>query len=239
MARMIPDSTGRFPERPYYKASDLDRECETIITDFLISLYGEAIYPIKTDDLTKLIERDADSCDQYADLSEFGSDVEGVTLFHSDRGPEVRISETLQNPRYENRLRTTLTHEYGHVRFHSNLWSTRPKGDLLDRNKEAAPTHCKRDTMLNAPKTDWMEWQAGYICGALLMPRKALANAVSVYQDQHGIFGSVEENGPHARAMISIVMSAFQVSEEAARIRLLKLDYFGVEHGPSLFSLPN
>lgn len=239
MARMIPDSTGRFPERPYYKAGDLDRECETLISDFLKSLYSEVVYPIKTDDLTKLIEQEVDSFDQYADLSEFGPDVEGVTLFHPERKPEVRISEALQDPRYENRLRTTLTHEYGHVRFHSGLWATRPDGDLLRPKEKSAPTHCKRDTMLNAPQTDWMEWQAGYVCGALLIPRRALAIAVSAYQDQHGIFGPVNETGPHARAIISIVMSTFQVSEEAARIRLLKLDYFGVEHGPSLFSQPN
>jgi hypothetical protein len=29
---------------------------------------------------------------------------------------------------------------------------------------------CKRDGIINARQSDWTEWQAGYACGALLMP---------------------------------------------------------------------
>jgi len=56
--------------------------------------------------------------DSYADLSGEPGEVEGVTEFVPHRRPVVRISGALSAPNMENRLRTTLTHEYGHVHFH-------------------------------------------------------------------------------------------------------------------------
>jgi Zn-dependent peptidase ImmA (M78 family) len=85
----------------------------------------------------------------------------------------VSISIDLtEDTRRENRLRTTLTHEYGHVRFHAYLWDIEPPSpDLLRRLPNGNKIICKRDTMIDAKQTDWMEWQAGYICGAILMPK--------------------------------------------------------------------
>lgn len=36
MVKMIRDNTGRFAERPFYQARDLDDECERLICDLLI-----------------------------------------------------------------------------------------------------------------------------------------------------------------------------------------------------------
>lgn len=238
MVRMVPDRTGRFPERPHYEPQELDQECERIITQFLRDHYGKAEFPVTTDDLTKLIERDADDLDPYADLSVLGPEVEGVTEFRPGRKPTVRISAELSNdPRRENRLRTTLTHEYGHVHFHAYLWAMQPGGspDLLNPKASTEPSHCKRDTMLNAPQTDWMEWQAGYVCCALLMPLSPLRRIVGAYQEAHGLFGPASPDSPHAQALIGQLVEAFQVSEDAARVRLAKLDFIGGERGPALF----
>jgi hypothetical protein len=123
MVTYVSDRTGRFPQRPHYKAVELDRECESIINAFLKDLHGAVEFPVTTDDLTKLIERDTSDFDAYADLSELGPDVEGVTGFYRARKPAVKIAAWLaEDARYENRLRTTMTHEYGHVRFHAYLW---------------------------------------------------------------------------------------------------------------------
>ena len=94
---------------------------------------------------------------------------DGYTDFFFDRKPEVKISERLSDPRYENRLRMTLGHEYGHVCFHAPLW--RKSGPESDRRPAARSWTCERDTIVTAPENDWMEWQAAYISGALLMPR--------------------------------------------------------------------
>ncbi len=124
MVKMVPDKTGRFAERPHYSPEDLDRECERIVTAFLRKKRGVVAFPILTEDLHTLIEQADATLDAYADLSAFGDDVEGMTEFFPDQGPKVSISDKLANDeRRENRLRTTLTHEFGHVQFHRHLWA--------------------------------------------------------------------------------------------------------------------
>ncbi len=74
-----------------------------------------------------------------------------------------------RDPRYDNRLRMTLGHEYGHVWFDAPLW--RKSG--ADRPDEPQWT-CHRDRIVDAPQDDWMEFQAAYIGGALLMPKNSI-----------------------------------------------------------------
>jgi hypothetical protein len=96
-----------------------------------------SIGPIPTDELTRLIERDVSDFDPGADLSEYAADVEGVTEFSPRRKPRVRTAlELAYDERRENRYRTTLTHEYGHVHFHSYLFEMEPRSrDLFDLKK--------------------------------------------------------------------------------------------------------
>lgn len=225
MVTYVRDTTGRFQQRPHYKPEELDRACETIITGFLKDLYGQVRYPVETEDLKKLIERDAEDLDVYADLSCYGADVEGVTEFHPGHKPRVLIASVLtEDERRENRLRTTLTHEYGHVHFHSYLWEVEPPPpDLLRQQPNRDKVICKRDTMIDASQTDWMEWQAGYVCGAILMPKSAVSRLCREYVEAQGIFGAVTLSTAHGQALVSAVVNAFQVSEDAARVRLLKL----------------
>ena len=183
MVKYVPDRTGRFSQRPHYEPKELDRECENIIAGFLKERHGAAKYPVSTDDLTVLIERDTESLDQFADLSSYGCNVEGLTHFQSGRKPRVRISASLSgDENRQNRLRTTLAHEYGHVRFHAYLWDLEPPGaDLLKSNPNASMQICYRDNILDAAQTDWMEWQAGYVCGALLMPASKVRELAGAY----------------------------------------------------------
>ena len=150
----------------------------------------------------------------------------------------MKISATLaEDGRRENRLRTTLTHEYGHVHFHAYLWEIEPpRPDLLSHNPNADKQICKRENILDSGYNDWMEWQAGYVCGALLMPATRVRNLVGDYQESNGLYGAIGYNDNHGRALIDAVQTSFQVSSDAARIRLLKLGYLGeVSAGPSLF----
>jgi hypothetical protein len=238
MVVYVRDDTGRFPERPHYKPEELDRTCEKIITGLLTDLHGKVTFPIDTEDLKTLIERDADDLDPYADLSEYGPEVEGVTEFRLGRKPVVKIAAGLANSdRRENRLRTTLTHEYGHVHFHAYLWELHPPGrDLLRQNPNANKQICKRDNILHARQFDWMEWQAGYVCGSLLMPVSYLRRIVGAYKEVHNLFGPVGSSGGHGEELIAMVQKEFQVSADAARVRLLQLKLLGVpDTAPSLF----
>lgn len=237
MPRCVRD--GRFGERPHYEPAELDGECEDIIVQFLRSIHnGEARFPVHTEDLKKLIERDADDLDCYADLSNYGADVEGVTEFRPGRKPVVRIAKALtEDERYENRLRTTLTHEFGHVRFHAYLYDLgRLQGDLFKGN---APQRLisKRENILGASKTDWMEWQAGYVCGAILMPVSHTRRIAREFLGAKQQVGPVATGTKDGHELIVRVSETFQVSEEAARIRLLKLNLLGPVAGQgSLFS---
>lgn len=161
MVTMVQDKTGRFRQRPHYRSGEIDRECESIIVKFLRELYGEARFPIDTEDLIKLIERDAADLDVYADLSCYGDDVEGVTEFTPGQKPCVRISILLtEDERRQNRLRTTLTHEYGHVHFHSYLWEVeQPLQSGPNRDKAV----CKRETILDSGESDWMEFGRAHV----------------------------------------------------------------------------
>lgn len=239
MVTYIRDQTGRFPQRPHYKPEELDRECESIITKFVKELHGSIQYPVQTEDLKTLIERDTADLDVYADLSVYGSDVEGVTEFNPGKKPSVKIASLLtEDDRRENRLRTTLTHEYGHVRFHGYLFELETSQTSLvkqqaDRNKII----CKRDSMLNAANTDWMEWQAGYVCGAMLMPKTAVVAACRGHIEKHKVYGTVSLQTAHGASLIASVTEIFHVSADAARVRLLKLGL--VTEGPpkrTLFS---
>ena len=239
--KLIADPTGRFSQRPFYTQDELDFECEQIITGLLKALHGEVRFPVATDDLLKLIERDAADLDVYADLSAEGPDVEGVTDFVPNAKPEVRISRHLaETPALARRYRTTLTHEYGHVRFHSYLFQLDQAQGRLGAGKRSRANTCHRDRILEAPDRDWMEWQAGHACGAILMPVTFLRRTVRDAAARLGIVSLPLQTGnPEALQVLAAVVEAFEVSQDAARVRLSKLGLL-VDHPlpASLFGRP-
>ena len=221
--KWVTDKTGRFAKRPHYFPEELDAECEWIILEFLKEKHGKVEFPVTTDDLSVLIEQKAD-LDSYADLTEKEGEVEGVTEFTPGKRPMVRIANALQAAYMENRLRTTLTHEYGHVHFHQFMFEveTRPRS-LFEDHHQAQANKCKRNTIVSAPESDWMEWQAGYVCGAILMPAGPLIDAVQAFRAQNGLpLSNLALDSDAGQRLIGTVASTFQTSRDAARVRLLK-----------------
>jgi len=224
--KWVTDKTGRFQKRPHYLPDELDHECERIVGDFLHSTHGGISYPISTDDLTVLMESRVGDLDLYADLSREGGDVEGVTDFYTGRQPEVRISKKLTSGNhFDHRLRTTLTHELGHVVFHSFMFDENSRtGALFGGPSQVVSNKCKRDNILEASHKDWMEWQAGYACGAFLMPVTALRGVVREFLEVHRIsVGRFASRSHHGQLLISRVNEHFSVSRDAARVRLSQL----------------
>lgn len=221
--RLVPDTTGRFAKRPHYEPAELDRECELLVSGFLKAKHGRADYPVCTDDLATFIEREAQDLDLYADLSEYGTGVEGITIFLPGSRPKVKIDRTLsENETRRNRLRTTLTHEFGHVHFHAYLFDEKAKSvDLFQANPGNPDTVqvCKRETILDARQSDWMEWQAGHVCGAILMPASVVRRFVKETVVDLGDIALTALEGK----LIAAMMHRFEVSAEAARVRLGRL----------------
>ena len=65
-----------------------------------------------------------------------------------------------------------------------------------------------------------MEWQAGYVCGALLMSLSHLRQVVGAYQQKQGLFGPAAIGTPHADGLIKLMQTTSRVSADAARVRL-------------------
>lgn len=222
----IQDKTGRFPERPHYELKELDLDCEEFSHRILRERHnGELIFPIPTDDLTVMIERSDADLDMYADFSADGPTVEGVTEFAYGKKPFVRVSKLLtEDTILENRLRTTLTHECGHVRFHRFLWDMKGANYSLFPENRTKRQICKREKIVQAGVYDWMEWQAGYCCGALLMPMSNVKKTMHSFMLRQGTGPfPLGELTRAAEALINCVASEFGVSRLAARIRLLQI----------------
>ena len=216
--KVLRDPLGRPIKRLYFKVEELDERCEQMIADFMHQRSGGFKLPIPTDDIIRMIEAEADDLDMYADLPE-GQD--GYTDFYFDRKPDVKISARLSDPRYENRLRFTLGHEYGHVWFHAPLWR---KSEHKPDSRPADPCWtCYRENIEAAPENDWMEFQAGYIGGALLMPKSEVSLLVGEIAMREGRNFPLRADSEPGRAAIERIMRRCQVSEQAARVRLLRL----------------
>ena len=155
--RWVRDNTKRFETRPYYAEHEIDEHCEDIMSRFLSDMGRPGAYPMSTDDLTVLIERDVSELDLYANLSSEGRNVEGVTEFHRKKKPSVRIARYLTGqPSRENRLRSTPAHEYGHVIFHNFLWTLDKSGPPSKARRSRSP-RCQRARIMSAPQTDRIE----------------------------------------------------------------------------------
>lgn len=224
--KYVKDTTGRFAQRPHYEPIELDRDCEQLISQFLCKKYGEVNFPLTTNDLTILLERDCEDLDLYADLSMEGEGVEGVTYFFRGRKPKVCISKALSEVgSQENRFRTTLAHEYSHVRYHDPLYQVDVGTyDLFPAPVVEGNIKCRRDTIYAAPNQyDWMEWQAWYACGAILMPYTEVRRLARQLLQEARVEGSVDASSGTAAVLIDAVRERFQVSGDAARVRLIKL----------------
>jgi hypothetical protein len=233
--KWVRDMTGRFAQRPYYDQRELDFECEDIITSFLIERHGKAVYPIATDELTILLERVTSDLDLGADLSAEGADVEGVTDFLANAKPRVRLARELSDSqRHENRLRTTLTHELGHVKFHNFQWMQAGllQPTLFGGVGPVPAPRCKRANIIGAGEVDWMEWQAGYASGAFLMPYTPLCRLVQGFLAQHDV--AARSRPEYRRGLIGQVQTLFRVSQDAARVRLSQLNFLSQTTTPPL-----
>jgi Zn-dependent peptidase ImmA (M78 family) len=216
--KVLRDPLGRPIRRLYFKTEELDEQCEQLVTDFMDRRSGGFRLPIPTDDIIRMIEAEAYDLDMYADLPE---GLDGYTDYFADRKPDVKIAERLSSPRYENRLRMTLGHEYGHVRFHAPLW--RKSGQAADRRPAEPCWTCHRDTIVTAPENDWMEFQAAYIGGALLMPRSSVLEWAGEIAMREAMTPPLPVDSDLGLAMIERVLRGCQVSEQAARVRLFRL----------------
>ena len=100
------------------------------------------------------------------------------------------------------------------------------------RSNEAEKAQiCKRESILNAKNSDWMEWQAGYVSGAILMPKSHIIGLVNLYMIDNDLKITPPVESVHANNLQNLVSKKFQVSLEAAKVRLSQLRLIGGNQG--------
>ena len=178
--------------------------------------------------------------DQYASLP---ADVLGQTDFRVGAPPLVMVNADLTGAAIDDdesplglkgRWRATVAHEACHVLFHRCLFNLNPQqGSLFGEEEESQEPaqrlqRClKRDVVHGRMGSDWREVQANMGMAALLMPKSLFALACQKELSQIGS-ERVLEDTPQADALAARLARAFQVSRQAAMIRLKTLEVLAV-----------
>jgi Zn-dependent peptidase ImmA (M78 family) len=215
--KYLRDPLGRPIKRLYLKREVLDKRCEGIIREFMQRRSGGFKLPIPTEELERLIEERAEFLDTYADLPE---GVHGRTSLFYNRRPQVRIAESIHRTLSDHLVRTTLCHEFGHVWLHGPLWR---EAGLAEPGAPGPIWTCNRDAIIEASEKDWMEWQAGWVSGAILMPATLLRAWAAELAQRANVrlpFSVMSRTGGK---LIHFVSEQCDVSQLAARVRLVKL----------------
>jgi hypothetical protein len=178
--------------------------------------------------------------DQYASLP---AAVLGQTDFRIGAPPLVMVNADLTGAALDDddsplglkgRWRATVAHEGCHILFHRCLFNLNShQGSLFGDDKQAqdAPQRLqrclKRDVAYSRMASDWREVQANMGMAALLMPRPLF---VTLCQKELARLGKdrVLADTPEAQAIAGRLAKAFQVSCQAAMIRLKTLDLLAI-----------
>jgi hypothetical protein len=99
---------------------------------------------------------------------------------------------------------------YGHVILHGFLFALEDdlKKLFSGKPKETRNT-CHRDHIHGS--ADWMEWRAGFACGALLMPQTELVRVVKAFREAEDLkFSDVGADSDAGKALIGKVMEEFR-----------------------------
>ena len=205
--------------RPHYLQREIEGRCEQRLGDVFGVIKKTLPSPLTTDDLLVIADQISLDLDVLADLSRIGPDVEGATYFNPPQKPKIKISLKLDAPSYQRRRRMTLAHEIGHVFLHEELFKREETLDLFADLTERGNVYCKQDGLL--PGSDWMEWQASYAAGAILVPGAALSECIAECRGRNIGF-PVYVGDLEARRLVETVSEHFDVSSDAAEIRLIQ-----------------
>jgi hypothetical protein len=167
--------------------------------------------------------------DQHANLEK---DILGVTTFLIGQQPKVEINHDLtdaidngeENISVLGRWRATLAHEGAHIVLHRPLFQiSENQGNFFSEtnnlsSKEVIIKCFKKNVGFSRGQVDWREYQANKGMAAILMPQglvKKLANELVPDHDK-----LVEDYSREAVSLIESISDLFQVSRQAAEIRL-------------------
>ncbi|MDR7409713.1 MAG: ImmA/IrrE family metallo-endopeptidase [Armatimonadota bacterium] len=166
--------------------------------------------------------------DQYAPLPH---DVLGATEFRPGVPPLVQVNAALTRaalddphppPGSRGRWRATLAHEAGHVLLHRALVEPDPSQTSLFDPPDRLFRCLQREVAFGGG-SDWREVQANRFMAALLMPKSVFVAAVVRAKRQEGLLLTDPVGTGSVERVARTLARWFDVSRQAARIRLLEL----------------
>lgn len=148
---------------------------------------------------------------------------------HADHGTVI-IDTTLLDEKQEHRYRFTLGHESGHWIFHKEYFGYNPyQMTLFEMGSPYIQCRKINGNYLHTATSDWddarwMEWQADKFSAGILMPEKA----VRLLLDKDAHYN-------YEYRIVSLVSETFNVSEQAAYLRLCDLGYISPSQDDSAY----
>lgn len=132
------------------------------------------------------------------------------------------------------RFRFTMAHEAAHLACHAQVRLS--SGGLCRESNGGAMFMCRTSDIAKSEEgrkektpEQWLEWQADYLAGAILMPARTIYSAVDIYLQQLGM----DLNAASWKEMLSrrepkawitrYISYVFKVSIQAASVRLITL----------------
>ncbi len=177
------------------------------------------LFPVTSDDLTTLLENYVSDLSLYDDLSSFGAGVEGITLFIPAKKPLVQVHPKLSESSSQNRFRSTLAHELGHVVLHDPMFQAKAVAGLFGQGQRGSQVSF-RDGEITDSTSDLYEWQAWYFCRSLLMPRTMVNQLISELRGDW--LSDIWIRSDLGQSIVQSVSVHFGVSEAMASIQLTK-----------------
>jgi hypothetical protein len=205
---------------------------------FEAELRRASLFPVNATsavDIERFIERHLQAgLDQHAELPD---DVLGLTEFVTGKQPRIAINKNLTRlaldedmspPGTLGRWRATLAHEAAHVILHRSLFDFEANNLALFAEAATAPAsklqRCLKREVTFRPTSDWREVQANQGMAALLMPRSLFAAAARTEIEKVSPGAGTVPAG-REDAIAAALAATFEVSKQAARIRLTTLHF--------------
>ena len=152
--------------------------------------------------------------------------------FISAKAGTVIIDNTLLEESREHRYRFTMGHEGpGHAFLHQEYFTKDPNQLKLLPSSSVAQIPCRAitfESQKGSPNNrwtdrEWMEWQANAMASAFLMPETMVRKAAGELQQEMGTHFCKQHKSTFAYAAAERVSRVFNVSYQAASIRLKNL----------------
>jgi hypothetical protein len=212
-------------------------EIELMMEDELrsASLMPTSDHPVV--DVERFVEQHLKAqLDQHANLE---ANVLGMTEFNPRKPPRVSINADLTGsalddddsaPGLRGRWRATVAHEAAHIILHRMLFELNPdQGTLIDAATTGSHPRLMRclkpEVLFRSLASNWREVQANKGMAALLMPRKMFSKVTRTQLAELGSGTDIRAGSDQALLLAGRLAGRFDVSKQAASIRLATLGF--------------